>query len=209
MFITTRLHRLLLVFILLSLPSVIFLPATIASQAPQLLTTPPGLELDLKVEKTRFALGEPIILTIVLTNGGKEPFYLSRDLMVVQGHTLDGWPTSLLELEIEDAKGERLSPKGMPISGLIWTVDQTPFDRFLLKTREKYYPGDFRGIRRSLKDLGFELSQPGRYRLRAKYSEPSYQTFVSEKEFDEARKTLKYPWWAKLESEWVSIEIVK
>ncbi|MDA2912974.1 hypothetical protein MYX77_03260 [Acidobacteriia bacterium AH_259_A11_L15] len=192
----------------LILPLLFFSPATPGElQQQELLRSPSGLKLELKTDKKQYKLGEPVFVTLTLTNDGQKAFYLSPEF-IMYGHAFGDWPMNLLEIEVQDPQGQLLKPTGMPIAEYGWQEEKTPVYQFILRTRIYFSPGDFRGFTRSLKELGFELEKPGRYRLRATYWEPSYKNLVTEEEFEEAKKILRYPWWAKLESDWVWIEIL-
>ncbi len=192
----------------LILPLLFFSPATPGElQQQELLRPPSGLKLELKTDEKQYKLGEPVRVTVTVLNDGEQAFYVSPEL-IMYGHSMDKWPTSLLEIEVHDSQGQLLKPSNLIIRDYLSLETKTPFYEFILRTRKYFNPGDFRGFTRSLKELGFELEKPGRYRLRATYWEPSYKNLVTEEEFEEAKKILTHPWWAKVESDWVWIEIL-
>ena len=57
-----------------------------------------------------------------------------------------------------------------------------------------------------LQRLGYEL-EPGRYRLKVWYWQETYDDLVSPKGFEAAKRELWFPWWARVESNWVEIEV--
>lgn len=173
----------------------------------ELMKSPPGLLLELQTAKTKYKLGEQIFVTVTIRNSGGQTAFLSSHLMMYE-HAIDGWALGTLQLEVKDQLGDSLEPRSVRIADY-GRSPKLPLEDFILRSRMQFQPGDFRGFTRPLKRLGFELNKPGRYRLRAFYWERSYRNLVTEEEFEAARKKLMLPWWAKLESAWVEIEIVQ
>ncbi len=168
---------------------------------------PEGLALKLNTDKQVYNPGEQIRIEVVLVNNGEKGVYLTP-VIDFHFHMMDEWQTNKLSIEIEDPLGSPVRRQNGLIACGLFVVKKKPFYKFIQETRALVSPGESREYSWTLRELDFKLSKPGRYRLRAKYLEPSYQKLVAEEQFLEAWERLNGAWWANLESEWVEIEIL-
>ncbi|MFQ5684736.1 MAG: hypothetical protein ACE5HC_15895 [Candidatus Binatia bacterium] len=164
-----------------------------------------GLELKVTTDKKVYKLGEAILVTIAIRNTGEQTLLLTAEPVT---RPMNRGILSILEVEVRNARGEALKRERGLGSSVGWRGDMCLYE-FIHSTRSLFRPSDSRSFTMSLDRLGFELDQPGNYRLRATYHEPSYRDSVTDEEFEQLKKRLEVPWWAEVESDWVWIEIVE
>ncbi|MGH9783921.1 MAG: hypothetical protein ACRD88_07015, partial [Terriglobia bacterium] len=111
-------------------------------------------------------------------------------------------------IEVRGAEGNLVKPKSGLEADRVWgrRKSTSEFVHFIEGTHAWFFPGDFFGSVVLLQHRGFELG-PGTYRLRATYRQERYDDLLSDKQFEDAKKKLRYPWWGNVESNWVEIEI--
>lgn len=168
-----------------------------------------GLELELKTNKTTYKVGERILVTLTLRNAGDWDLLAPKRLGLLCWDL--GWDIASknAELEVTDVEGNRVRrSSGCPVADRVFgrRMSTSKFVEFIRETHRPFLQGDFMGTDVPLQRLGYEL-EPGRYRLKVSYWQETYDDLVSPKGFEAAKRDLWFPWWARVESNSVEIEV--
>lgn len=168
-----------------------------------------GLELELKTNKTTYKAGERILVTLTLRNPGDWDLLAPKRLGLLCWDS--GWDIASrnTELQISDAQGNHVrGPRGCPVADRVFgrRMPTDKFVEFIRRSHRVFLQGDFMGTEVPLQTLGYQLT-PGRYRLKVLHWQETYDDLVSPKGFEAAKEELHYPWWARVESNSVEIEI--
>ena len=166
---------------------------------------PGSVRVELATDKKVYKVGEPILINITFRNVGREAFWVSKFIGFAR-------MAGAFDLEVVDDAGHRV-PGGIAVPDGLMTYasyKEKELISWIKETRLILAPGDFLGFEQSLQSNGFEMARPGRYELRAIYSDLDLVDLgVSRERADRVKKQIKFPlWFGKAKSPHLWIQIV-